>query len=314
MRHARITAAVLTVGAVTALSACGGGGSAASAEKATSSGTAAPARSSSAGAGGASSSAGAPGVAAGGTTTGAHASTSSAGGIGTAVAPAQAKIIQNGTIDLRLSNGTQLRRTFALIGSLASRDGGFVASSAMHSGRHPTASVTVRIPDARAAGAVTAIGTFGRATSTSLTGQDVTGQVVDLAARITNLDSEEKAVRALLAKAGTVRNILNVQGQLFDLQGQIEELTAQRNSLDNRVQYATLRANLTTVTPPPPAAVPPRSTLARFWHLAASHTVATVRGIVLAVGWAAPILILAAIAAAGWLVLRRRRKLPRAEA
>ncbi len=310
MRHARITAAVLTVGAVTALSACGGGGSAASSEKATSSGTAAPVRSSSGGAGGASSSAGTPG----GTATGAHASASSAGGIGTAVAAAQAKIIQNGTIDLRLSNGTQLRRTFALIGSLASRDGGFVASSAMHSGRHPTASVTVRIPDARAAGAVTAIGTFGRATSTSLTGQDVTGQVVDLAARITNLDSEEKAVRALLAKAGTVRNILNVQGQLFDLQGQIEELTAQRNSLDNRVQYATVRANLTTVTPPPPAATPPRSTLARFWHLAASHTVATVRGIVLAVGWAAPILIVTAIAAAGWLVLRRRRKLPRAEA
>jgi hypothetical protein len=166
--------------------------------------------------------------------------------------------------------------------------------------------VTLRVPDGAVAGTLAALGRYGTVTSTSLHGRDVTGQVVDLAAEITNLTSEEQAVRALLAKAGSVRNILSIQQSLFSLQGQIQELTAQHNSLDSQVQYATVVVALATAAPP--GRVPSRpSTVARFWHLASGHTVAAVRGVFLGIGWAAPLLLLAAVLGGGWWGFRRRQ-------
>jgi hypothetical protein len=136
----------------------------------------------------------------------------------------------------------------------------------------------------------------------------VTGQVDDLSVEITNLTSEEGAVRHLLADAGSVKDILTVQQQLLSLQDEIQQLTMQSNLLHNQVQYATVVVSLTT-TAAAPAPVPHHhtATVARFWNLARSHTVDVVRGVFLAVGWSAPGLALLVVVGAALLVLRRRR-------
>ena len=234
MRHLRAAAAITCLLALGTLTACGGGSSGASGRA-----SSAPAHTSAR-------SGRAPAALPSLKASRGSGAAATGGGIGSTVTPPQAMIIQTGTIDVRLTNGRDLRHAVAAASALAAKDGGFVSSSSMHTGNHPSASITLRVPDTDVSGAVSAIDKLGQVTSTSLHGQDVTGQVVDLAAEITNLKSEEKAVRGLLGKAGTVRNILTVQQQLFDLQGQIQELTAQHNSLDNRVQYATVSVTLTT--------------------------------------------------------------------
>jgi hypothetical protein len=324
MQRTRIVTAGLVIAAMGALSACGAasssGASSAPADSHAAAGTpgrgAASTSGTSAASGasgtyGAKSSAGGAGSAAGkGTASGQP--SPAADGLGASVGAAQAKIIKSGRIDLYVSTGADLRAAFARLTALGVGDGGFVASSSMQTGRHPSATITLRVPVATAPRAMSTIGAghFGRVTAMSLTGRDVTGEVVEVGVEITNLTSEEKAVRVLLGKAGSVRNILTIQQELFQLQGEVQELTAQSNSLDNRVEYATVTVDLTTTKAPAPVvtAARHRSTAARFWRLASSHCVDAVRGVVLAIGWSAPLLIGLGVVAIGWLAWRRRRR------
>jgi hypothetical protein len=63
---------------------------------------------------------------------------------------------------------------------------------------------------------------------------------VDLDARLTNLRATEQALLAIMTKATTITDTLAVQTQLTAVQGQIEELQAQRNQLGDQAAYSTL--------------------------------------------------------------------------
>jgi len=228
------------------------------------------------------------------------------------VAPASADVVEDASLDVRLRSPAALRSAYGAIGGLAAAAGGFVAASTLTEAREPSASMTLRVPAADLALVTGRISGMGRVTAQTMSGQDVSGQVVDLAVEITNLTSEEAAVRRLLADAGSVSSILTVQQQLFTLQDEIQQLAAQSNSLHDRIRYATVTVALLTVTGPVP--VKHRmTTLARVAHLAAAHTVALVRGVLLAVGWSAPGLVLLALLGAVGAVVRHRRGTPAPE-
>ena len=73
---------------------------------------------------------------------------------------------------------------------------------------------------------------------------EVTGQVIDLEARIRNLRASETALQAIAAKAIKISDVLDVQAQLTDVRGQIEELTAQLTDVTDRAELATLTRDL----------------------------------------------------------------------
>ena len=70
----------------------------------------------------------------------------------------------------------------------------------------------------------------------------MTGQVVDLEARIKNLQASEIALQGIAERATKISDVLEVQAQLTDVRGQIEQLTAQLKDLNDRAGYATLTA------------------------------------------------------------------------
>jgi multidrug efflux pump subunit AcrB len=103
------------------------------------------------------------------------------------------------------------------------------------------ATITYRIPADRWDEAISAL----RALATTVVGEqtqalEVTGQLVDLEARIKNLRASEAALQEILAKATKVSDILEVEARLSDVRGQIEALEAQRVTLENQVAYGTL--------------------------------------------------------------------------
>jgi hypothetical protein len=69
---------------------------------------------------------------------------------------------------------------------------------------------------------------------------DVTSQVIDLNARIDNLKTTEAALQAIMARATAIPDVIAVETQLSDTQGQIEQLTAQRDHLANQAAMSTL--------------------------------------------------------------------------
>jgi hypothetical protein len=98
--------------------------------------------------------------------------------------------------------------------------------------------------------ALRAVGTkvLGEQTSS----QEVTAQVVDLGARLANLRVTETALQGIMDRATKIPDVLAVQAQLTDVRGQIEELTAEQQTLQNQAALATLTV---TFAPPPAVAV-----------------------------------------------------------
>jgi hypothetical protein len=169
---------------------------------------------------------------------------SDAGAIG---ARDDAKIIRTGSIELEVSDVPKALRT-ARDGIVAL--GGYVgASNTSNDGDQPTAEITYRIPADRWEDALDLLRGLNGLTTKVVTEHteavEVTGQVIDLQARIKNLQASEVALQGIAERATKVSDVLEVQARLTDVRGQIEELTAQLKDLNDRAGYATLTARFT---------------------------------------------------------------------
>ena len=153
-----------------------------------------------------------------------------------------AKIIRTGTMDLEVRDVPSALR--------AARDaivavGGYVgASTTKNEGGQPTAEITYRIPADRWETALDTLRSLNGLTTKVVAEHteavEVTGQVVDLEARVRNLRASEVALQGIAEKATKVTDVLEVQARLTEVRGQIEQLTAQLKDLNDRAGYATL--------------------------------------------------------------------------
>jgi hypothetical protein len=192
---------------------------------------------------------GAPGVAPGASAAPAPATVTSpeggnafdAGAIG---ARDDARIIRTGSIELEVSDVPKALRT-ARDGIVAL--GGYVgASSTSNIADQPLAEITYRIPADRWEDALDLLRGLNGLTTKVVTEHteavEVTGQVIDLQARIKNLQASEAALQGIAERATKISDVLEVQARLTDVRGQIEQLTAQLKDLNDRAGYATLTA------------------------------------------------------------------------
>jgi len=104
----------------------------------------------------------------------------------------------------------------------------------------PIAQITYRIPSARWNEALATFRRLGEVVDEQMEAVEVTGQLVDLAARIENLRASERALQAIAASATRVTDVLEVQARLFEVRGQIEQLSAQQAHLEDQASYGTL--------------------------------------------------------------------------
>jgi hypothetical protein len=102
------------------------------------------------------------------------------------------------------------------------------------------ATISYRIPSDRWEEALDALRALGKSVGEKTDAADVTGQIVDLDARIRNLRASETALVKHLSDSGKISDILEIESRLSDVRGQIEQLSAQKANLDSQVAYATL--------------------------------------------------------------------------
>jgi hypothetical protein len=195
--------------------------------------------------------------------------------------------------------------------------GGYVAASQRQGDdENAGAFVTFRIPVERWDSTLAALRKVGAKVLLEQTGsEEVTSQVVDLGARLVNLRATESALQAIMAKATKIPDILEVQAQLTGVRGEIEQLTAQKQSLEERAALATLTVGFSL---PPIVAV---TQVQEGWDPAAEvdRAAATLvglgQGVANAAIWAAIVLlplalVLGIVVGAAWLVARRIRQRP----
>lgn len=242
-------------------------------------------------------------------------SSSAAGGKITVTGGLAPLVVRTGSLTLAVRKAS-VDAVFNDVSATAVALGGFVQSSTSGTlGGVPTptgapsASLTVRVPTARFAVLEHRVSALGRVRSVAVNGTDVTGESINLEARIANLKSEEAALRRLMGRAGSIAAILRVQNELFSVEGQIESLAAEEGSLLNRATYGTL---FVAIVPLSAAVVPHKKgedAVVRAVRLAVHNCLAVLRAIALGLGWAFPAFLVAgALALALWL---RRRLLGR---
>ncbi|HSW43048.1 MAG TPA: DUF4349 domain-containing protein [Patescibacteria group bacterium] len=132
--------------------------------------------------------------------------------------------------------------------------GGYIAASQRQGDdENASAMVAYRIPVERWETTLASLRKVGAKVLLEQTGsEEVTSQVVDLGARLANLRATESALQAIMAKATRIPDILEVQAQLTSVRGEIEQLAAQKQSLEERAALATLTVGFSL---PPTVAV-----------------------------------------------------------
>jgi Domain of unknown function (DUF4349) len=167
-------------------------------------------------------------------------------------------IVRTGTLELEVAS---LAPSISAAANLVTQVGGYISGSDENaSGDKANASVSYRIP---AAVWDTTLEGIRKVASVvrhqQVTSEEVSGQVVDLGARISNLRATEAALQAIMTRATKISDVLDVQKQLTDTRGEIERLVADKTQLEGRAAYGSLKV---TFNLPTPAAV---TTAAKGW-------------------------------------------------
>ena len=192
--------------------------------------------------------------------------------------------------------------------------GGYISGSERAGdGEFEQASVTFRIPAASWDQALTGL----RALGTKVLGEraateDVTAQVVDLGARIRNLQTTETALQGIMDRAVDIEDVLSVQAELTTVRGQIEQLTAQKTHLEAQAAMSTLTVTFSLKPDPVLTSTEQFDPGSQVDQAAASlvgilQAIATA-GIWFAIVWLPILIAIAIVVAIGAFVLRRFRR------
>ncbi len=112
-------------------------------------------------------------------------------------------------------------------------DGYVVSSSVWKEGERLVGNITIRVLAEYFDDAMSALRDMAvDVTSESSTSKDVTEEYVDLTAKLANLEATEKQLLVIMEKAETVEDILEVQRELTNVRGEIEQTKARMQYLE----------------------------------------------------------------------------------
>jgi len=183
-------------------------------------------------------------------------------------------VVTTGTIDLALGS-SPLGPAVSRLTTIATGAGGFVAKTDVQvgppGGAAPSTGILVlQVPQASFSTVLAQVRQIAKVTSMTSTSTDVTGQYVDLQARIASLQASRQQYLTILSKAYSIGDILAVQSQLDTIQSQIEQLQGQLNLLDSQTTYATLTVSLSEAGHPRAPQPVAQTGIGRAWHQSVS--------------------------------------------
>jgi len=235
----------------------------------------------------------------------------SAGQLQPAVGTVTTKVVKTGTVTLQVLAG-HVPSAVDTLTTTAAGLGGYVAStSTSDDASSPTADLTLRVPAGQFEALLSRVRALGVPQSVTTAGQDVTGQYVDLQARIAALEASRQRYLDILTRASTIGDILAVQQQLDGLQTQLEQLQGQLSVLADQADYATLTVHVQE--PAKPVATTALRTptgLSAAWRHARHGFAHGAESVIGASGGVAIFVVcvglLALLARAAWALARRR--------
>ncbi len=104
---------------------------------------------------------------------------------------------------------------------------------------------SLRIPATDLGATVAELKALGRVENEAQSGEEVTQQRADLVARLKNSRETEQRLQAILVqRTGKIADVLAVEQEIARVRGEIERMEAEQESLEHRVDFATIDLNL----------------------------------------------------------------------
>ena len=153
------------------------------------------------------------------------------------------KLIKNASLDVE----TRAFDTFvSYLENEVESLGGYIeyssvgGSSYVSEGSQRTAWYTARIPEEKLETFISKIGDNGNITNISRNVRDITLEYVDVAGRISTLETELERLNELLSEASSMEDILAIESKISDVRYELESYQGQMNTYDNLVDYSTV--------------------------------------------------------------------------
>jgi hypothetical protein len=164
-------------------------------------------------------------------------------------------VIRNATLTLVVRD-TQAQLNAVM--RMASELRGFVASSSTAKYDNDLqAQIVLRVPAERMDEALQRLRALAvEVREERVSGDDVTGEYVDLNARLKNLEAAEAQLRGILARADQTEDVLKVFEQLKNVRGEIEQVKGRMQFLSQSAAMATISLTLLPDKPAQPVEPP----------------------------------------------------------
>ncbi len=241
-----------------------------------------------------------------------------ASGALTAVAPTDRSIVYTGQLTLRTADVDALLRQAT---DLATANGGYVEAENSTTGGDQdggaSAKLVLKVPAAQYQSSLDRLAGFGQVLTRQSQAQDVTQQVVDVASRVKSQQASVDRIRALMAQAPSIAEVVSLESELSHREADLESLQSQQQTLSAQAALSTITLEVRT-QPRAAAPAPVKKAdgfgsslghaLAGGWHVLA----AIGGGLLIGLAATAPFLLV--LAPVGWVLLRlwRRRPAPAA--
>jgi hypothetical protein len=152
------------------------------------------------------------------------------------------KLIKNASIQIEVEKGS-FEKVFFQVASLADQNNGYVSNSQSYSdseGNMTSGQITIRVDKANFDAVLNKIKAMGKVMNVNITVSDVTQEYVDNESRLKNLDSQRASLLKLMDQSVTVKDSIEIQRELSNVEGQIEVIKGRQNYLDNLIGYSTI--------------------------------------------------------------------------
>jgi hypothetical protein len=108
-----------------------------------------------------------------------------------------------------------------------------------------TIQASLRIPANQLVAALAELKALGRVENETQNGEEVTQQHADLVARLKNSrETEQRLQDVLRTRTGKVKDVLEVEEEIARVRGEIEQMEAEQQTLEHRVNFATIDLKL----------------------------------------------------------------------
>lgn len=132
----------------------------------------------------------------------------------------------------------------AVAALIASLDGYTESSRENTRGEARTLYATMRIPAEQLDAFLSKTGETVHVTRSNITSDDITAKYYDAEARLATLKAEKTALDAMMEKATSTAEILQIHERLYDVMEEIDSLTAKLNVYKNEVAMSTVTLSL----------------------------------------------------------------------